>query len=138
MAQAAINEVSLDKETLDKEMAVAAKGMLHIERKILYPGYRIFRFASNGYRVDWLTNGWWIGFSPFGAVDQLAHGDQGSLSRVARAALAVAIDPNRPHFNHMDVLLSARITATLAAWTGRPRIRRRWRPRNRTPWQTGG
>jgi hypothetical protein len=33
----------------------------------------------------------------------------------------VAIDPSKPHFNKMDVLLSARVCATLAAWTGRPK-----------------
>jgi len=116
MTEAAINEVYLE-----KERAEAEKGMLNIQRKTMHPGYRIFRFASKVYRVDWLTSAWWIGFSPYGTVDQLADGDQDRLSRVARAALAVAVDPNKSHFNQMDVLLSARINATLSAWTGRPK-----------------
>jgi hypothetical protein len=118
MVGVAINQVYMDDKN---EVSEAGKGMLHIQPKTLHPGYRVFRFATMAYRSDWVTKGWWIGFSPFWAIEQLARPKEASISSVARAALAISIDPRGPHFNQMDVLLTARINRTLAAWTGTPR-----------------
>ena len=116
MARLAANAASMEKgET------TARAGMLYAQPKILHPGYRLFRFATKTYSSDWLTNGWWIGFSPFEGVTQLAHRDDKQFGAVARAALAIFIDPRKRYHNEMDVLLWARVEQRLAAWTGTPK-----------------
>jgi hypothetical protein len=123
MAEEAVNlaYASLDRQTNKETVDEASGGMLHLQPKTLHPGYRIFRFAATTRPEDWLTKGWWIGFSPFATIEGLAGRSPDRIGRVAREALAVWIDPSTPYFNAMDMLLVARVRRTLAAWTGTPR-----------------
>ena len=104
----------------EQEIAEAEKGLQHRQDKNLYPGYQLFRFASAAYRVDWLTNGWWTGFSSEAALRARADVSPDQLSLIARAALAIYIKPGST-YNKMDILLRARVSQPLVGWTGMPR-----------------
>jgi len=95
--------------------AEAAKGLLAMTTGVLLPGVRVYRFASSMRRDRFFSGPWWFGQSPFDTIKEAARQGGRPLQDVARECLAVDFD-----WNAMDFLVSATVSARLAAWTGTP------------------
>jgi hypothetical protein len=100
---------------MDATYSKAAKGIIAPINKSLSRGERVYRFASLRHRDGFFSGPWWIGFSPYENLWNYATHRGLKLREVAREFLAVDYD-----WNDMDVLVSATVAITLAAWSGAP------------------
>jgi hypothetical protein len=94
----------------------ASRGMDNVVHVRLFPAMEIFRFGRASDRTAWYAASWWFGKSVHDALLQYCHANAVSLTHGARTCFAVP-----PEWSSMDVLLRARVTQPLSAWSGTPR-----------------
>jgi hypothetical protein len=96
------------------------EGLMTRTRLVLVPGLPLYRFASSHLARDrWFNSPWWIGQSPFDAIQQFARGNTMSLGQAAR--LCLAIDES---WSQVDLLIGAHLSRPLVVWAGTPKTQR--------------
>ena len=96
-------------------------GIMHLVPVTLLTHMKLYRFATAGQSQDRLFGApWWIGFSAYRALVQLATLEARSVRVVARECLAVPPEWG----NAMDLLVCADVRQPLSAWSGTPRTAR--------------
>jgi hypothetical protein len=96
-------------------------GMMHVVPVTILPHMQLYRFAEAATPDDRLYGAsWWIGYSAYQAITQLAGPNVNNLRRTARERLAVPPEWG----NAMDLLVSAHVLQPLSAWSGTPRTAR--------------
>jgi len=96
-------------------------GMMHVVEVAVLPHMQLYRFANANTPDDRLYGAaWWIGYSAYQALLQLAGSDLANLRRNARERLAIP----REWGNAMEILVCANVLQPLSAWSGTPRTAR--------------
>jgi hypothetical protein len=96
-------------------------GMMHVVPVTVLPHMKLYRFAKAATPDDRLYGAsWWIGYSAYQALCQIAGPSMSNLRRSARERLAVPPEWG----NAMDLLVCAHVLQPLSAWSGTPRTAR--------------
>jgi len=95
----------------------AAQGMESVTPTTLAPGMRIHHFADTGNPKGYFTGRWWVGFSPFEALEQYSTSRGVPLPLAARQCLAI----DQTYTARLDILVTVVLKQALSAWSGTPK-----------------
>lgn len=109
---------TFNEDFMQPSYSKAMAGLISVTRVTLMPNIQIFRFGSTRDPDLYFTGGWWIGFSPFWALDSYAKLRKQSLGAAARQCLAVG------DWSNMDMLIHVAPREPLSAWSGTPKTQR--------------
>src|SRR5262249_60144509 len=109
---ATVNEACMAEQRKYAEGFPGVAGMMHVVEVAVLPHLQLYRFANANTPDDRLYGAsWWIGYSAYQALLQLAGSNLANLRRNARERLAIP----RAWGNAMETLVCAKVLPPLAA-----------------------